>query len=133
MMHEDGLEGLPMGILILNVEGALILANSDAQQICQQLLAIDLDEANLPSPVDQFPQPIHRIVEAVLESRELFPDQGVIIEDTVFLPPATIIHLRGRWLDLDIESYILVMLEAQSQPENNPEPVAAPGWHRTQW
>ncbi|MBF2047396.1 MAG: hypothetical protein EDM05_65355 [Leptolyngbya sp. IPPAS B-1204] len=132
MMHEDGLEGLPMGILILNVEGALILANSVAQQICDQLLAIDADDAKPSSPVNPFPQPIHRIVEAVLESRELFPDQAVIIEDAVSLTATTTIHLRGRWLDLEIESYILVMLEAQSQPENNPEPVAAPGWHRTQ-
>lgn len=111
MMHEDVLESLPMGILILNVEGSPVLSNSYAQQICRQILKAHPELR--PTASSKFPQPIQRLCQAVLDSRELFPERPIIIEDTISLA-ATTIHLRARWLDLEIESYILVMLEAQN-------------------
>jgi hypothetical protein len=118
MMHEDVLEHLPIGILILNVEGNPVLSNSYAQQICRQLLKTQPELR--PSGSSKFPQPIRRLCEAVLDSQELFPDRPIIIEDTIALAANTI-HLRARWLDLEIEPYILVMLEAQNSIESTVE------------
>jgi hypothetical protein len=124
MLRQDMLESLPIGILILNSSGAPVLVNSYARQICRRLLKNHPELA--PSSPFKFPQSIQRIAQAVKESRDLFPEQPVIIEDKVLLKPEaaqkqsskqsqTAIQIRARWLDLETEPYILIMLEAKQQ------------------
>ncbi len=120
-MRENMLESLPIGILILNEAGIPVLKNSYAQQIFRQLLK-HYPESALSSKA-KFPQPVWRIWQAVRESRDLFPEQPIIIEDTVPLHPShsqpvrssaqIVIYMRARWLELETEAYILIMLEAQ--------------------
>lgn len=120
MMPEDLLEGLPIGLLIFGPQGTLILSNSCARSICNQL-----PKASEPVP-PQFacpyflPQPIRRMCRAVIESRDLFPEQPVIIEDVVPLDSFTTIQIRARWLKLETDSYLLVMLETEPQNEFMP-------------
>lgn len=116
MMHEDVLESLPLGILIFNPQGNPVLANSYAQQVCGQLLK--KYPALMPnSTSSKFPQPILRICQAVLESRELFSEQPMIIEDEIPLSGSAVVQIRARWLDLEIDPYILIMLETQQQAQ----------------
>jgi DNA-binding CsgD family transcriptional regulator len=122
MMQEDVLEGLPIGILILSAPGNLVFANGYAEQICRLL---QTQSQRLPASSTQFlPQPIWRMYQAVNESRELFPERSVIIEDTIPLNSSMTVQVRARWLELEIDSYILVMLEAQSQAQSITEAQA---------
>jgi DNA-binding NarL/FixJ family response regulator len=121
MMYEDVLESLPLGILVFNTDGTPVLTNSYAQQICCQLLKIPAESTqNYVS--SSFPPSISRICQAVLDSRELFPERPIIIEDAIPLSASTTVQLRARWLDLEIEPYILMMLEVQQQMESYTEP-----------
>lgn len=115
------LEDLPTGIWILNPEGATVSINRYAQRICRLLLKTELASPTQPPlnqmplaqmPLAQIPQPIQRLYQAVVESRDLFPERPVIIEDAVQLEAATV-HLRARWLELELDHYVLVMLESQ--------------------
>jgi hypothetical protein len=119
------LEDLPTGIWILNPEGATVSINRYAQRICRLLLKTELASSTQPPlsqtpaqtplaqiPLTQIPQPIQRLYQAVVESRDLFPERPVIIEDAVQLEAATV-HLRARWLELELDHYVLVMLESQ--------------------
>lgn len=119
MMYEDVVESLPLGILIFNTEGTPVLTNSCAQQICHQLETHS--EATQSHSPSKFPQPIERICQAVLDSRELFPERPVIIEDAVPLNASTTVQLRARWLDLEVEPYILMMLEVRQQLQPHTE------------
>lgn len=125
-MREDVLEGLPIGILIFDVQGMPVLTNSYAQQLCRQLLKTHPESAS--NSTSKFPQPIWRICQAVSESRELFPEQPVIIEDEIALNADSAIQIRARWLELEIEPYILVMLETQQaqQPSVDPFQLSEP-------
>lgn len=117
MMHENVLEELPIGILILSVRGNLIFANGYAQQLCHEIQ--EKSEHSTPKIplIKSLPQPIWRICQAVIESRELFPERPIIIEDFLQLSSTKTVQLRSRWIGLDVDSYILVMLEAQSHQQ----------------
>ncbi len=64
-----------------------------------------------PGQTPPLPSTVERLCQAVVESRDLFPDRPVIIEDLVQIG-ALAVHLRARWLELELDSYILVMLES---------------------
>lgn len=113
-MYENVLESLPLGILIFNTEGTPVLTNSYAEQICCQLSKID-SELKPDYSLSKLPSPIGRICQAVLDSRDLFPERPLIIEDAIPLDTSTTVQLRARWLDLEVEPYILMMLEVQQQ------------------
>lgn len=124
MMPEDLLEGLPIGLLILGPQGSLVLSNSCARSICERL-----PPASEPAPPhfscpNFLPQPIRRMCRAVIESRDLFPEQPVIIEDVLPLDSFTTLQIRARWLELETDSYLLVMLqtEPQAQPIGEVQP-----------
>ncbi|MFM7427891.1 MAG: hypothetical protein ACKO7W_23315, partial [Elainella sp.] len=75
--------------------------------------ATSADQLPAAEPVEQFllPQAVLRLHQAVVESRDLFPDRPMIIEDRVQFGSLTI-QLRARWLELELDSYVLVMLES---------------------
>lgn len=117
MMPEDLLEGLPIGLLILGPQGSLVLSNSCARSICARLpKASEPPLPHFPCP-NFLPQPIRRMCQAVIESRDLFPERPVIIEDVVPLDSFTTIQIRARWLELETDSYLLVMLETEPQAQ----------------
>lgn len=118
MMQEDVLEGLPIGVLFLSNGGDLVFSNRYAQQICSQLQDCSKNLSVNISSFEFLPPSVRRICQAVIDSRELFPEQPIIIEDSVESTALTPIQLRARWLELEFESYILVMLEPQSQHQS---------------
>jgi DNA-binding CsgD family transcriptional regulator len=68
------MEGLIDGLMIISNKGELIHANQAAFQLCQHL------DASF-SQMQSLPQQIWRCCQAVMDSRELFPERLVIIED----------------------------------------------------
>ncbi len=100
------LEGLVDGILILNLEGEALYANTPASEICQKLNT----ETLIPSEV-------WRSCEALIESRELYGDRPLVIESEFTTPDSNNYRVRVQWIKLDDleQSYLLVRLEDQQR------------------
>ncbi|MBW4537672.1 MAG: hypothetical protein KME43_00850 [Myxacorys chilensis ATA2-1-KO14] len=101
------LEGLVDGILMINVDGDLMYANSCATEICQKLNA----EAN------HLPAEVWRSCKALIESRDLYGDRPLVIESELTTPEGQTYRTRAQWLTLDEfeQPCLLVRLEDQQQ------------------
>lgn len=96
------LEGLVDAILIVTQEGKIVHANAKAIKVCQ----------NLPSHPSGIPQEAWRICQLLTESKNLLPDQNIVIESEVKTNDSIPWRLRGRWFNLgNNESYILITME----------------------
>ena len=104
------IDGISDGILILSDRGEELYTNSQARTLCAQLSPARLSPAGIPEAV-------WRLCEALIESRELFPQRQWAIEDEIPLNSSTQLRLRVRWFQLaDVEPpYLLVTLENCSE------------------
>ncbi|MBE9183035.1 helix-turn-helix transcriptional regulator [Oculatella sp. LEGE 06141] len=105
------IESLVDGILILTNEGDVIHANSTARRICMQLVG----DTSSEQPV---PQQIWHICQVLMESRELFPDQAVIIEDEISISKPVTIRIRARWLELSDGTRPCLLLTLENRYES---------------
>lgn len=112
-MLEAVLESFIDGVLILNEQGEQIHANDIARRICQQLCQ--------QTSVNSVPQSIWRVCESLIESRDLFSDNKLIIESEIKLDSEVTFRIRVRWLDLaeNQQPYLLVTLEDRNQSNQN--------------
>lgn len=102
------------GVLILTEQGECIHANDCSRRICRLL-----SEENLQ---DNFvPQSIWLICESLINSRELFPAQNMIIEAEIDANNGAVFRVRVRWLELDENDnpYLLVTIEDRKQSSHN--------------
>lgn len=102
------------GVLILTEQGECIHANECSRRICRLL-----SEENLQ---DNFvPQSIWLICESLINSRELFPAQNMIIEAEIDANNGAVFRVRVRWLELDENDnpYLLVTIEDRKQSSHN--------------
>ncbi len=100
------LEGFVDGILVLTDQQELHYANSTAKQLCLQLTG----------QTSILPEIVWQACEALIDSRDLYPNQPIVLESEV---ESTTVNLRIRvqWLQLDTgdRPYILVKLQDQNQ------------------
>lgn len=108
------IEGLVDGVLILTEQGDWIHANEYARRICHQL-------SQRTSLVNSVPQPIWRVCESLIDSRELFFDQRMIIESEIDVDNLAALRIRVRWLELGENNYpyLLVTIEDRQQSTHN--------------
>lgn len=108
------LEGFVDGILILSEQGDILHANTHARRMCRQFVS---PEASL----NQAPAAIWRVCQALIASRDLFPDQKTMPEMEVDMDDRTTLRVRVRWIDLSQiqQSCLLVTLENRSQSIRN--------------
>ncbi|WP_448563107.1 hypothetical protein [Trichothermofontia sp.] len=90
-------ESLKAGVLIIGRAGAIVHANRYAQHICQQLLPQSGRSLVLPTP-------IWRLVQALVESHELFPGYDLILEDEIPTEAGTMLQISARWLESEPEA-----------------------------
>ncbi len=104
------IEGFVDGVLILTETGEWVHTNECARRICRQLSS-ERFQCNL------VPSSIWHICEALIESRELFPDESMIIEAEIDTNEAAGVRVRARWLKLEENHspYLLVTLEDRKQ------------------
>lgn len=104
------LESLIDGIMILNDQGELLFANGCAERICRQLTE------NL-SRCNAVPRQVWRSCQALINGREEFPTEPIVIEDEIKTNEDTAIRLRARWFELNNTERpcLLVALEDQQQ------------------
>lgn len=102
------------GILILTEQREWIQVNDFARKICQQLAPGKL-QPNL------VPEEIWSVCQALIESRDLYPDQLVILESEINTNKSINLRIRVRWLKLNAISSpcLLVILEDRYQAIRN--------------
>lgn len=108
------LEGLTDGILILSDRGEWIYHNYYAYRICQQL---NQNQAT----VSTVPEAIWQTCKALIESREVYANQPVVIESEVTTSRSSVYRIRVRWLTLGEPQhpYLAVLLEDRLQSLQN--------------
>lgn len=100
------LEGFVDGIVILNMRGESIYANSPASRICQ-----------LFNRSGALPEEVWRSCQALIESRELYGDRPLVIEAEIATERSQTFRIRVQWIALEnsTEPNLLVRLEDQQQ------------------
>ena len=108
------IEGFIDGILILTAQGELVHANAQAHRIGDQLI-------QGASQSNAVVQEIWRVCESLRESREVFPEQKIIIESEIATDGSVLYRIRARWLELSESDrlFLLVTLEARHQGIKN--------------
>lgn len=124
LIAQEVVEGWLDGVLVLTQQGTIVYSNRCARQICQQLVP--------SSPPSEIPHQVWRICEALIDSREVFPEHRVVLDDDIATATVTI-RVRARWVDrLDIDQpYLLVTLEDRSQSLKNVAIAEARKYHLT--
>ncbi len=113
IFFEAVLESLVDGVLILTHRGKLIHTNSKASKLCQQLAA----DSKHPNTI---PQEVWRVCQSLIEGRELFGEQPVVIESEVKTFANKPLRLRGQWLEGEVsDPHILIFIEDCQQSWKN--------------
>jgi DNA-binding CsgD family transcriptional regulator len=102
------------GILILTDRGEWVQANDSARQICTQLIQGKAQPNSVPHE-------IWCICQALIESRNSYPDESLIIESDLTTPKSAPLRVRVRWLKLNSIKHpcLLVILEDRYQSNQN--------------
>ncbi|MBW4560063.1 MAG: helix-turn-helix transcriptional regulator [Mojavia pulchra JT2-VF2] len=100
------IESFADGILILSTESELVHANEYARYICRQLMPKE-------AASNAVPQEIWRVCQSLIESRELFPEEKIIIESEIERDSTVKLRIRARWLQMGASQYnfLLVTIE----------------------
>lgn len=112
------IEGFVDGVLILTQAGDWVHANERAGRICHKLCQAQSQNKSQEKLV---PQQIWHICQSLIDSRDIFPDQNLIIEDEIDTDDANTFRLRARWFAFEETSqpYILVTMEDRLQSTQN--------------
>ncbi|NEN97303.1 MAG: LuxR family transcriptional regulator [Moorea sp. SIO3I7] len=108
------IEGFVDGVLIITTNQELFHANECGRRMCSQI-------SQGKSPINSIPQPIWRVCESLIDSRELFSDRKLIIEAEIKVNKSVNFRVRVRWLTLELSRnpYLLVTLEDKHQSTQN--------------
>jgi DNA-binding CsgD family transcriptional regulator len=115
------LEGLIDGVMILDVQGKILQANLQARSFCRKLLTGPeaIDQTVADPGLKQLPEAIRSIFKALIESRNLFPNQRLLPEFETHLADHTPLRIRGQFLDLPRSTvdvpYIFITIEDRQQ------------------
>jgi DNA-binding CsgD family transcriptional regulator len=121
------LESFIDGILILKTEGELIFINEYARCICRQLMP-NSDTNN------EIPEEIWRVCQSLIESRQLFPENKIILESEIATSQGLKLRVRARWLQLSAgnDNFLLVTVEDCNQYAQSLAIADSKKYHLTQ-
>ncbi|KAF3887387.1 MULTISPECIES: helix-turn-helix transcriptional regulator [Nostocales] len=111
---QEVIESLQDGILILTKTGELIHANTSAHHILAQL--------NKNSACsDVVPTAIWSLCKSLLENKNFFPEESIVLSNEIALDKATVFRVRIRWLNIDRlhHSCFLVTIENRYESLKN--------------
>ncbi|XWK88252.1 MAG: LuxR C-terminal-related transcriptional regulator [Phormidium sp.] len=102
------LEGFMDGILIITQSGDLLHANQTAKRIFQQLSAGEFLS---------IPEEIWQVCQSLIESKNLFPSEKIVLESEITQDNAVHFRLRVRWFMIEqmSEEGVLVTIEDKHQ------------------
>lgn len=104
------LEGFADGLLILTEQGDIVCANTNAHQICCRLLEQNSSHKGIPLH-------IWHICQNLIDSRTLYPDQLLMLEDEIHTDRLSQYRIRVQWFNLATvdQRCFLVTLEDRFQ------------------
>lgn len=106
------LEGFVDGLIILSEHGEVLMMNSRARRICRRLQ----EQAGY---TDSVPPSVRRVSQAMIESRQIFPEQKVAPESEIVTEEGATIRVRVQWVEMEQGACLLVTLEDRSQSIQN--------------
>ncbi len=110
---QAAIENFVDGILILTTESELLHANEYAREMCRQLVPNSELE-------DRIPVEIWRVCESLIESRELFSNERIIMEFEVEKSKEVKLRIRAQWLQQDGNGdNLIVTLEDCNESSQN--------------
>lgn len=117
------LEGFLDGILVLTDQNQLLYANHTANRLCQR---------PAQSTADSLPREIWQACEALIDSRDLYPDRLLVIESEIECDEL-ILRVRVQWLTLEgfDRPCLLVRLQDQRQAVQGLAIAEAQAWGLT--
>jgi DNA-binding CsgD family transcriptional regulator len=100
------LEGFTDGVLIVDKDGTCIHHNQEGQALCK-LFKAQLNQTG------KVPACLWAICQHLIEGRNLFPDQSIVLTQTLNCPQGRSIRAKVQWLKLPTsqEPYLLIFLE----------------------
>ncbi len=102
------LESLIDGVLVITDQHDLVYANTMARSIYAQLWH---------GASDPLPREIQRVYQSLIDSKERYPTQPVVLESEVVTPKTTF-RIRAQWLALKIASRPCLLLRLQDQNQS---------------
>ena len=105
------------GFILLDPQGCLIQSSPKAQELCSVLRHIAHEGSYNPALKHQgiaLPAAIRQLVECLMESRQLFPDEQIqLLEAKGLLEGGTRVRMQAEWIRLSFQHspYIVVTLE----------------------
>jgi DNA-binding CsgD family transcriptional regulator len=120
------LEGFTDGVLIVNQKGRCLHHNQAGRAICQLLAGQCASHGAMPTCLKVM---CHHL----LESRTLFPDQLLVLTQTLHSPTGHVIRAKVQWLTLQPtqEPYLLVLLEDEVHSAQTTALLEAVQYHLT--
>jgi DNA-binding CsgD family transcriptional regulator len=114
LLLQGVIESFIDGILILTEQGEWVQANDLACQICAQLTQGEAHSTSVPKE-------IWCVCSALIESRNSYPNEPLIIESDITTSKSTPLRVRVRWLKLceNPSPCLLVILEDRYQSSQN--------------
>ncbi|MUG95226.1 helix-turn-helix transcriptional regulator [Scytonema sp. UIC 10036] len=111
---QEVIESLQDGILILTKTGELVHANTSAHHILAQLNQ-DRERSGV------VPNAIWNLCRSLLENKNFFPEESIVLSNEIALDKATVFRVRVRWLNVDKlhHSCFLVTLENRYESLKN--------------
>ncbi|NEQ15609.1 MAG: helix-turn-helix transcriptional regulator [Moorea sp. SIO3E2] len=108
------IEGFVDGVLILTTNQDWFHANECGRRMCSQI-------SQGKSPINSIPEPIWRVCQSLIDSREWLGDRKLIIEAEIQVNKSVEFRVRVRWLTLELsrDPYLLVTLENKHQSTKN--------------
>jgi DNA-binding CsgD family transcriptional regulator len=111
-------------VMIVNPDGTIVQANAKATQLCDRLCQESASpHATQRHANGKLPNVIQPLFAALLESRELFPEQRILPEFELSLSDRTPLRIRGQFLDLPRATgdvpYVLITIENRQESLNS--------------
>lgn len=121
------LESFVDGILVLTEQKEQKYANQMAVQLCQQLTG------KITGKSYSIPQEVWQVCEALIGSRDLYPDESVVVESEVECEAATL-RIRAQWFSFEAfqRPCLLVRLQDQNQAVHGLAIAEAQSWGLTE-
>jgi Bacterial regulatory proteins, luxR family len=107
-LPQEAIEDLIDGVLILTIKRELIYANDCARRVLRQLN----QERSQPNEI---PEEVWHVCQALIDSRQLFPNQCWLIESKVFASDLIVFNVRARWLKLEDREVPCLLLSIRDQ------------------
>lgn len=103
------------GFLLLDAQGHLLQSNPKARSLCKTLRSAAPRPPAHPAPgplKEPLPEAIEKIAHCLIESRQLFPERPIQLQDDIFRGDQTRIRIQAEWITLADQQppYMVVVL-----------------------